>query len=330
MNALWYRGNRLYWLLWPIAIVYRGLISARRMAYRSGLMRSYDVGVPVVVVGNITVGGTGKTPLVIWIANRLRDRGFRVGIICRGYRGESGEWPVIVEPDSDFRIVGDEARLIAEQVSCPVAAGPDRVAAARLLLDTNELDLIVSDDGLQHYALKRASEIVVIDGTRNLGNGLCLPAGPLREPAERLRRVDAIVVNGGETRSARSHSANMRLGSVRELATGTRKSLEEFRGQAVHAVAGIGNPQRFFDLLTEYGLDVDGHARADHARICENDLRFPDAEPVMITAKDAVKCEAIDRPNIWCVEAELEFEQADGDRLERYLMRLLEHNPENL
>ena len=330
LNSLWYKGNKLYYLLLPLTYVYLGVVWVRRAAYRYRLMKSVDVGVPVIVVGNLTVGGTGKTPLVIWMARRLAARGYRVGILCRGYGGIAEKWPQPVHARSDPRLVGDEATLLAKSTQCPVVAGPDRAAAGAMLLRPGNVDVIVCDDGLQHYRLKRASEIVVIDGARGLGNRLCLPAGPLREPVTRLREVDAVVVNAGEYDSARAMHAQMRPVVVRELATGVEKSIEDFAGKTVHAVAGIGNPDRFFAMLEEYDIEVEPHPLPDHARIKAADLNFGDKLLVLITEKDAVKCIGIDVTNVWCVKAQMEFSPEDTARFESYLTRLLDHQPQNI
>jgi tetraacyldisaccharide 4'-kinase len=329
LNAIWYGNSWLRWILWPVSLVYRALIALRRLAFRLRLLKSTDVGVPVIVVGNLTVGGTGKTPLVIWLARKLSDRGFRVGIVCRGYGGDSETWPRIVTADADAATIGDEAKLLARRSGCAVAAGPDRSAAALLLLDQAPLDVILSDDGLQHYALKRAFEIAVFDGTRGTGNGLCLPAGPLREPRSRLREVDAVVVNDGSFGNADAIHFSMKLGAAREIATGREVPLAEFTGRPVHAVAAIGNPGRFFDSLANEGLEVDPHPLADHAPITANDVSFADALPVLVTEKDAVKCEHLQADNLWSVTAEPEFAPGHGERFERRIMRALDRQPEN-
>lgn len=328
-NRLWYGGGRLYYLLWPFGFVYQVLAAFRRHAYREGWIPSVDVGVPVIVVGNLTTGGTGKTPLVIWLARALRERGFRVGIVCRGYRGQAESWPRAVDADSDAAVVGDEARLLVSAAACPVAAGPDRVAAARLLLRGHSLDVILADDGLQHYRLRRAFEIAVVDGTRGLGNGLCLPAGPLREPATRLKEVDAVVVNEGDFEKSGSFRASVEVVHARELSTGATRPLADFKGQPVHAVAAIGNPQRFFDLLLGNGLSVDTRPFADHAALTAEDLRFDDDAPILMTEKDAVKCESLNIGNAWSVVTDLAFSPGDGQRLVGLLVRGLERQPEN-
>jgi tetraacyldisaccharide 4'-kinase len=283
-----------------------------------------DFEVPVIVVGNLTVGGTGKTPLVIWLVARLSERGYRPGIVCSGYRGEAQDWPQRVTVDSEPEQVGDEAVLLAQRARCPVVAGPDRVANVQELLTAGTVDVVVSDDGLQHYRLGRSIEIAVIDGIRGLGNGLCLPAGPLREPAARLREVDAIVVNGGKWGHAGVFRAEVLATGVRQTATGTMKALEEFEDKEVHAVAAIGHPDRFFTLLERHGLIVEAHALPDHAPLSAADLRFEDGRPVFITEKDEVKCKTFAEGNVWCVVVDLKLGDQDTERLLRTAGRLLD------
>jgi tetraacyldisaccharide 4'-kinase len=283
-----------------------------------------DFEVPVIVVGNLTVGGTGKTPLVIWLAARLGERGYRPGIVCSGYQGQATSWPQRVTADSDPDQVGDEAVLLARRAGCPVVAGPDRVADVNALVAGGAVDVVVCDDGLQHYRLGRSIEIAVIDGIRGLGNGLCLPAGPLREPATRLREVDAIVVNGGKWGHAGVFRADVIATGVRQTATGTMKTLKEFEDKEVHAVAAIGHPDRFFTLLQNHGLNVEPHALPDHAPLSATDLRFEDEYPVFITEKDEVKCKAFAEDNVWCVIVELQFSEQDAERLLRTAGRLLD------
>jgi tetraacyldisaccharide 4'-kinase len=319
LNALWYGDSRLRWVLWPAAAVYRSLVSLRRTAYRREMLKAVELPVPVIVVGNVSVGGTGKTPFVIWLAGQLRQRNLRVGIVTRGYRGRAPTWPQLVTPDSDPREVGDEPVLLARRTGCAVAAGPDRVAAAERLLEENTVDVLLSDDGLQHYRLARQFEIAVVDGVRGMGNGLCLPAGPLREPVERINQVDAIVVNGGDWGHAGVFRATAVVTGVHRVKGREPRTLESFKGREVHAVAGIGNPQRFFDLLDDAGLDVIPHPLEDHAEIGPEQLEFEEPGSVLITEKDAVRCEEIAHDDVWCVVVDL---QLDADRTSR-LMRLI-------
>jgi tetraacyldisaccharide 4'-kinase len=320
-NEIWYGRHPLKWLLWPVSVVFAIAVRTRRRMYRDGRITSVELDVPVIVVGNISVGGTGKTPCVIWLARELRRRGLRVGVVTRGYGATNREWPRRVHPESPAQELGDEAVLIARRTACAVAAGPDRVAAARLLLEEGPIDVLVSDDGLQHYRLGRAFEIAVVDGVRGLGNGLCLPAGPLREAAARLEEVDAVVVNSGPWGHAGVMRAELVPTRLYNVASGESRPLASLRGVAVHAVAGIGHPERFFSALRAIGLDVDEHALPDHARLKARDLVFGDDKPVMITEKDAVKCGAFAHERVWCVVAELRFATGDDERLMRLLMR---------
>jgi tetraacyldisaccharide 4'-kinase len=293
----------------------------RRAAYRRGWLSAVALPVPVIVVGNVSVGGTGKTPFIIWLAARLVQRGLRVGVIARGYRGRARVWPQWVSADSDPREVGDEPVLLARRTGCPVVAGPDRVAAARALLERASVDVLLSDDGLQHYRLARRMEIAVVDGVRGMGNGLCLPAGPLREPAARLSEVDAIVVNGGDWGHAGVFRASPSVTQVRQVAGEQVRTLASFEGEPVHAVAGIGNPQRFFALLEDAGLDVIAHPFEDHANIAADDLVFREPGAVLMTEKDAVKCAAFAPADAWCVCVDLLFEGDAASRLLRLVTR---------
>jgi len=319
LNGIWYGKSPLRYALWPVSALYLALTRLRRTAYRRGWRPTVEVPVPVIVVGNVSVGGTGKTPFVIWLADQLKQRGRKVGIVTRGYRGRGTEWPRAVAPDSDPSEVGDEPVLLARRTQCPVVAGPDRVACVEALLEKARVDVVLSDDGLQHYRLARAFEIAIVDGARGMGNGLCLPAGPLREPASRRQEVDAIVVNGGDWGHAGVFRAEAVVTKVYHLKDGIERTLDSFKSQPVHAVAGIGNPQRFFDLLSDAGLDVDAHPLEDHAQITLDDLTFDEPGAVLITEKDAVKCEHLKAGGVWCVVVDFQF---DADRTAR-LMRLV-------
>jgi tetraacyldisaccharide 4'-kinase len=295
LDRHWDNWNALVLLLLPLAGLFRLIATLRRFCYRAALCKVRHFAVPVVVVGNITVGGTGKTPLVIWLAQQLRARGWRPGVVSRGYGGKAHHWPQQVRPDSDPVAVGDEAVLLAAGCGCPVCAGPDRPAAVEQLLHFHDCDIIISDDGLQHYALGRDLEIVVIDGARRFGNGLPLPAGPLREPVSRLREADLVVVQGSP--EAGEYGLALTEPCVQPVRGGDPVPLETWRGREVHAVAGIGNPQRFFALLRDAGLVVIEHAFADHHAFQAPELAFDDQRPVLMTAKDAVKCRRFGQPH---------------------------------
>lgn len=321
LNRVWYGKSPLRWALWPISVLYLALARLRRTAYRQGWRPVVEAPVPVIVVGNVSVGGTGKTPFVIWLADQLKQRGRKVGIVTRGYRGKGTEWPRAVGPDSDPEEVGDEPVLLARRTGCPVVAGPDRVACVETLLRTARVDVVLSDDGLQHYRLGRSFEIAVVDGARGMGNGLCLPAGPLREPVSRLQEVDATVVNGGEWGHAGVFRAAAVVTRVYHLHDGAERTLESFRKAPVHAVAGIGNPQRFFDLLLDSNLEVEAHPLEDHAEIGLDQLTFDEPGAVLITEKDAVKCEQLKPKGVWCVVVDFQFDADNTARLMRLILR---------
>lgn len=311
--GVWYRERAGKAILLPLSGLFRLLVSLRRTLYRRGVLRSYRLPVPVVVVGNLSVGGTGKTPLVLWLARTLKHLGLRPGIVSRGYGGKARSWPQTVTADSDPTLVGDEPVVLAARSGCPVVVGPDRVGAAMRLLK-RDVDLILSDDGLQHYRLMRDVEVVVVDATRGLGNRACLPAGPLREPVARLGSVDYVVINGegllpDGCLNAEVPVLQMRMaaGPVLPLLGGEARTLGDFSGEKVHALAGIGNPDRFFTLLAGAGIDYIPHPHPDHARLTASDVNFADGQPVLMTEKDAVKCVSFATEACWCVRVEASF-----------------------
>jgi tetraacyldisaccharide 4'-kinase len=313
LNKIWYGGAPAPWWLKPLSALYGAVSGARRIAYSRGLIPAKQLSCPVIVVGNLTAGGTGKTPLVCWIAEQLTQLGFRPGIVTRGYGGSSRKPRLVQASDLPGR-VGDEAILLARRSRASVATGRNRPAAAQLLIDAG-CNVILSDDGLQHYALARDCEIVVIDGDRRFGNGSLLPAGPMREASSRMRGVAAVVVNGGTGESA--GALRMRLlptGAV-AIKYGTAKPLREFSGQAVHAIAAIGNPQRFFATLRAVGIEVLEHPLPDHAQLQREDISFADDLAVLMTEKDAVKCREIAGPHHWYVPVNVAFAAGDAEKL---------------
>jgi tetraacyldisaccharide 4'-kinase len=312
----WERITPLTVLLYPPSLAYRAAVAARRLAYARGVLRIERLPVPVLVVGNISVGGTGKTPLVLWLASLLAAHGRHAGIVSRGYGGRARE-PQPVAADSGAERVGDEPLLLAQRSGCPVWVGIDRAATARALLRAHpHCDVILSDDGLQHYRLGRDLELAVIDGARGLGNGLMLPAGPLREPAHRLAAVDAIVLNGRGGAALRARrSFRMELCGQRflNLASDAAVGPGHFAGKRVHALAGIGNPRRFFEHLTTLGLRFEAHAFPDHHRYRAADLAFADADAIVMTEKDAVKCAAFASGTCWALRVDAVPEPGLGE-----------------
>ncbi|MGD8938195.1 MAG: tetraacyldisaccharide 4'-kinase [Gammaproteobacteria bacterium] len=305
IDKLWYEPNPLSVLLLPLAWLFCLIAILRRFFYRSNIFKAEKLPVPVIVVGNITVGGTGKTPLVVAIIEHLKKQGFNPGIVSRGYGGKAVSWPQTVTENSDPAQVGDEAVLLARRCQCPMSVGPNRPQAARALLDKHSCNVIISDDGLQHYALHRNIEVVVLDGTRRLGNNRCLPAGPLREPAQRLVEADYVVANGMAQRNEIEMILHMQ--AARNLKDSKiTQELSELANKSVHAVAGIGNPQRFFSQLKSMRINVIEHAFKDHHPYSKNDIQFNDELPVLMTEKDAVKCLPFAQDNHWYVPVAVE------------------------
>jgi len=294
--SIWRSRGAIAWLLLPLTALFAAASAVRRALYRFGLIRTIRVGVPVIVVGNITAGGSGKTPLVIHLVEELRRCGLRPGVISRGY-GRSGSEVREVCRESSAAETGDEPLLIANRTGAPVFVGRDRVAAARALLAARpDCNVLVSDDGLQHYRLARDVELVVFDD-RGIGNGWLLPAGPLREPVSRALRADAIIANGvlpgdlaGRFASCPVHSMRIEGTTLTRLADRQQAGLDSLFGMRPHVVAGVGNPQRVFESLRVLGLEFDAHAFPDHHRYRFADFLFGDRRPILMTEKDAVKC----------------------------------------
>ena len=344
----WYRLHAWHLLLLPISWLFSALAAVRRFLYRTGILKSVRLSVPVVIVGNISVGGTGKTPLTLALAKQLVARGYHPVIVSRGYGGKVLQ-PQRVAQNSTAEQVGDEPLLMARRSICPVWIGQDRVAAARLALAQHpECDVIVCDDGLQHYRLQRDVEIVVVDGARGFGNGYLLPAGMLREPLSRLQSVDAVVVNGGNrgcefirTISSPTLVGDVRINShpqvkapppqfsmqlsgeqlVNLLNPQQTSQATDFKVLKLHAVAGIGNPQRYFDHLTHLGLKFTPHAFPDHHPYVAADLTFSDCDALLLTEKDAVKCASFADQKFWVLRVDAELDPALIQLLLRKLQR---------
>lgn len=308
---LWARMSA--WLLAPLSLLFWGITALRRVAYRIGIFKSWKAPVPVVVIGNLSVGGNGKTPFTIWLARQLQQQGLKVGVVSRGYvpgNNEVKNYPQLVNPNSNPAEVGDEPVLIARRSGAKIAISPNRCQSIELLHKAYHIDVILSDDGLQHYALQRDVEVVIVDGERRFGNGFLMPAGPLRELPSRLKQVDAVVCNGA---AAQAQEIQMRLqaGVAVNLLTQEERLLNDFIGQPLVAMAAIGNPQRFFNMLNSLGLNVvKQKAFVDHAKLSSEKLNnLTKAEQsLFMTEKDAVKCHKFARENWWYVPVEAELE----------------------
>ncbi len=309
LETYWYRTSPLHLILLPISWLFGALAALRRMLYRTHMLKSFKLTVPVIVVGNISVGGTGKTPLTLSLAQQLVNRGLHPVIVSRGFGGASEQQAV--NQSSTAQQVGDEPLLMARRGICPVWVGRDRVATAQqALLAHPQCDVVLCDDGLQHYRLQRDMEIAVIDGVRRFGNGYLLPAGPLRESLSRLKTVDAVVVNGGT--AAPGQYAMQLSGDVFDnlLDPGKTATARDLRGLRLHAVAGIGHPQRFFDQLKSLGLTVTPHAFPDHHPYASGDLLFNDCDALLLTEKDAVKCTAYADEKFWVFRVDAQIDPA--------------------
>ncbi|HTT44193.1 MAG TPA: tetraacyldisaccharide 4'-kinase [Steroidobacteraceae bacterium] len=330
--ARWYAPEAGPSLLTPLSWLYGVVVALRRAAYRRGWRSVQRVARPVVIVGNLTVGGTGKTPLTLWIAQQLQAQGLRVGILSRGY-GRRGSATRAVRADDDWRAVGDEPLLLARRSACPTLVARDRVAGAQQLA-AQGVQVILCDDGLQHLRLERDAALVVLDGERGLGNARLLPAGPLREPPGALAGADALIVNGAPRHpslaalAAQGALLRMDLEAQQALplaGTASARALAQFRGTPVHAVAGIGNPQRFFASLRAHGLTVLEHPFPDHHPLTRAELDFADELPVLMTEKDAVKCPHGADARLWYVPVTARFADADARRLLEVLRTRLRH-----
>ena len=305
LDQYWYSINPVAILLWPVSVLFRLLVIIRQLAYKFSLFESITVSKPVIVVGNISVGGTGKTPLIIELSQLLTSWGFKVGIISRGYGGQ-GPWPHQLNANSTAETSGDEPLQIFQRTGLPIVVGPDRIADAKMLIDNNEIDLLLADDGMQHYRLNRNLELIVIDAQRQFGNRFMLPAGPLREPVSRLKKSGWPIYNAGE----QGYAFKIEPTVIINIESEQEENISSFQEKSVHAVAGIGNPQRFFQMLRDHGFSVIEHAFPDHHVYSEDDLNFNDYLPVLMTEKDSVKCYQFDNNKLWFVAIEVQLSKS--------------------
>jgi tetraacyldisaccharide 4'-kinase len=298
MDKFWYKKNAWVGVLYPFALMYRGISQLRRYLLCTFYQQKFTV--PVIVVGNLSLGGVGKTPLVIAIATELMRKGLRVGVVSRGYGAKIRDFPHLVLPSSKVEEVGDEPLLIAKRTQCPVVIAPQRVEAVDYLLERFDCQVIVSDDGLQHYKMGRSIEIVVIDGLRGMGNGWCLPAGPLREGIGRLKQADFLIVNGGAWPQA--HTMDLIPGKLTSLLNGAAIDPSQLQYE-IAAIAGIGNPTRFFNTLTSLGISFSSYAFKDHHEYAPHELQLGE-KIIVMTEKDAVKCQAFANSKMYFLPVE--------------------------
>lgn len=323
IEDIWYNKHPLAYLLLPFSWLYTFVNVIRRFCYQSGIFAVNQIDVPIIIVGNISVGGTGKTPLVIWLAEYLKNKGYRPGIVSRGYGGKLSGKTQQVRTDSEPSIVGDEPILIAKKTTCPVAVAVERRKAAEELIAHCHCDIIICDDGMQHYSLGRDIEIAVIDGQRRFGNNHCLPAGPLREPISRLESVDFVV---SKYKAARhEHKMDYSYGDLISLTdTNSTMPVSELSGQTVHAIAGIGNPNRYFSYLRNQNITLIMHEFPDHYPFTAIDLQFDDGLPVVMTEKDAVKCSAYANDKFWCLPIAATLSDSFTFRLDALMKEIID------
>ncbi|TYB15433.1 tetraacyldisaccharide 4'-kinase [Aggregatibacter actinomycetemcomitans] len=316
----WYSRSWITWLLCPFSLLFWLITAIRRALFRFNLLKSYRAPVPVVVVGNLSVGGNGKTPAVIWLVQELSKRGLKVGVISRGYGSQAKHYPLLVTPPSDPVEAGDEPVLIATRTQAPVCISPNRQQAVEYLLEHAQCDVIISDDGLQHYKLQRDIEVVIMDAQRGLGNGFLLPAGPLRELPSRLKSVDFVVTNGAENQYSDAVMTLQPQYAV-NLVNKAQYPLKEF-SQAT-AIAGIGNPTRFFAMLQQQGIILsDIKAFQDHQRFSADLFnQFDKNQPLLMTEKDAVKCLAFAQENWWYVPVTAEIH---GEKARQLIQKIVQ------
>lgn len=307
----WQRRNIISYLLLPFSLIYRFVFNCYQFYCK---FSTTNFSVPIIVAGNITVGGTGKTPLVIYLVELLKSQGYHPGVVSRGYGREKKGLQHVKPGVSISSEVGDEAILIARRAQCPIVVDNDRVAAVSELLSVYNCDVVISDDGLQHYMLHRLVEIALIDAEFGVGNGFCLPAGPLREPVNRLKKVNFLVKNFNTNLSAKpspgKHRLTLRPSSfLRQVKNpDITRDIEHFKGHIIHAVAGIGRPERFFATLRELGLDIIEHSFPDHYTFSADDFAFGDKKIVIMTEKDAIKCDTTGHENFWYLEVVAELD----------------------
>ena len=317
----WYNKSLWLYLLYPFSLLFSYLTSRRRRKFLKNKIKSFSSNLPVIVVGNLTIGGTGKTPLVKYIASELIKRGYKPGIVSRGYGGNFKE-TLKVEQDTPVKQTGDEAQILSK-LNIPFYIDKNRVRAVETISKNHDCDVIISDDGLQHYNMKRDIEIAVIDGKRRFGNKLTFPAGPLRESIKRLNTVDFVVNNSGPSEE-NEFLMNISPSEFVHLKSGKTYGIEDWpMHKQIHAVAGLGNPSRFFDLLEKLGFEIIRHPFPDHHNFDSSDLYYLDHLPIVMTEKDASKCKEFDNNKIWYLKIEADVNNKFMDQLENKLKTII-------
>lgn len=322
LEHYWYQPNLFVWLLLPLSWLYCVIVIIRRKLYQLNILTSHGAAVPVVVIGNIVAGGSGKTPLLVSMCEYLQGKGYKAGVVSRGYGGQVAGVKQVLPGDS-AELVGDEPLMICRRTGVPVVVGADRVAAISYLLKNNDCDIVLSDDGLQHYRMKRQLEIAVVDASRKFGNGFCLPAGPLRELTSRLNDVDIVVYNDSKGEAVEACCYKLTITAVTQLNGDESRTLTSFAGKTVHAVAGIGHPSRFFSQLRQNDITIVEHAFADHYHYRQQDFSGWQNECIIMTEKDAVKCQQLSLNDAWVLTVQADISSVLESNLNAKLLPLL-------
>lgn len=303
MLSFWQKKSLLSILLLPLSFLYCAIVIMRRFFYQQGWFKSYGFAIPIIIVGNITVGGNGKTPMVIWLARFLKNQGFNVGIVSRGY-GRKTKHSIVVDANKTPDEVGDEPLLIYQSLKLPVIVDRNRVQGVKDLIEQFHCNVIIADDGLQHYRLKRSFEIIMIHGAYQLGNALCLPSGPLREPKKRLDQANILIYHD---KKQPPWFTEIIFSKIIHLQSQKTVCLTQWQGKTCHAVAAIAHPESFFAKLKQYGINVIPHAFTDHYFFKKDDLDFKDNYPILMTAKDAVKCQTLVNEKHWYIVMDIKL-----------------------
>ena len=322
IEKVWYSKNIFSLLLSPLSLIYISIIYLRHTLYQLGLISITKINVPTIVIGNIVAGGTGKTPLVIWLAKYLKNKGFLLGIVSRGYGGTYLSNIELVKPTSNPLLVGDEPVIIARNTNCPVVVAKKRAKGAKKLVEKYNCNIILCDDGMQHYSLARDIEIAVIDGQRRFGNNYCFPAGPLREPKSRIFKADLIVSKyNARTCEYKMDYTYNQLVSLNKLSKAI--TISDLHGMTVHAIAGINNPDHFFSYLRSHKLELIIHKFPDHYSYTEDDVKFNDNFSVVMTEKDAVKCLNYSSDKHWYIPISAELSKSFACDLDKLMGKII-------